>query len=877
MAFSNTFFKHSVTEELDFDLSITERDRDERLIKTAVQRKGDTVLRTVVANFAPDDRGPAAMYRLIATNFPYAGAVPAVNDDGNNWYSAAQNPTISVPTFDLTNMSLFNISTMIDDYNQYAQSVLAVSMQGLEFVKGDLDELRLFSDSSQTDISELYNTAYAVTHACSHYTFAKYSVENAIMRAKTAYLSVMCGKGVEHFGADPDPIFTSDKMANEPNDTYGIAAQADSIDMQRGDFPKGAQAFAHPRVIASVDHICARVRASYEKLLLVANEVRRRVKHLCSVLEGPHGSIFRNMRDHALISQLTRWMRPVNCYFATFHPMSAIIVDTNMTATWQETVEQQWRELPEMLDELHIGGISACREGRPRALRMPPVHLLMKLKLSYDFHNRTYMRSLLTHADTFLYKSHIGVNASTVCVGVQGNVSKLSRANAICMHGKNFAEGCDDLVEIAIDATDNIDPDVKSARFTNIPNGLFMSNAFNEDTVALLMDRVHLRTIMQLMFTSRVFYQLCSKNEKFWTVLSNLFLIKHRGKLVMINGDRMLENIKFRPRDLPRFDGGVFEHHYYNFYCLQATLTINYKSGNCFCVYCLKQSEFRSELLGGVVCCTSCYGKFTISAKEGKQKVKFADREWFRQASCLRTLLPWKLDHRPTRGNRLHMDVVFSREAYDLTMMQMTNLSRALSPQIATIDLKERLQDTPIRYLFGGPHAQLLEPPVVKLCSNFYKYSARQYGVSKVHIENGYSHEGIRRFMGEYSKPRTPYLEYHAYGPDAKKIFVKHNTPDVVDLSDDVNYPYYYRKHIEGHEEVFRVNRPFSVMTASQPPKICGVVALNSLHAGDANSSGLPLCAHCYNRAFSLGLDNMMVESDSEEDGGMAVMDDGFL
>lgn len=842
MTFTATHYGTSVTNAFESSLE-PKHTRDNigaaclKTLPLTTANKADAVLRTAVTSFAPEDRAPAAYYRLVATGFAYAGKMPHVDLRGNNFYAKMVNPTLVGPSSDplqFVDMSLSNIAGMVQDFHAHAQTVHTIIMQGIEFVKEDADEMRMWTDPVQTDLSECVHSAYAVMHAATQFTHAKGEFESLQLRVKTAHISILCGEGVKHWGMEPESAHHPEGMQREHGDHYGIAAQADALDMQHGEFPKGVQAFGHPRIAASVDVICQSIKRSYENLIAWAYETRERTKHLMSVIEGPHGSIFRNMRDHSLISQLTRWTRAVNCHFATFAPLSGIIVDADLTDSWISTVEQQWRQLPELIDEVNWTGAD-----KPRSLRMPPVHLLMRLKLSYDFSNRTYLRSLLTHADSFLYRQYMGKGVD----------------HAICYEPSFAGE------EVSIVASDNIDPGVKQARFLNAPNGLFISSVFNHDLVHGLMDRLSLRAILNLMFSSRVFYAIASKNNRFWTHLANLFLIKHKAQIMLINGARMIHNIKFRPKDLPRLEGSVFEHHYHSFYCLQATLSVKAKKGVHFCIYCLAESAFRSSLLGGVVVCQSCYEKETVDISVIRNQRKRGSQEWFRQVNFLRTVIPWKLEHRPTISNKLHLEMIFSRDAFTLAMMQMSHLSRALSPALMTLDVKARLEDgVDIRYLLGGPHAQLREPPVVKLCCNFYKYSPRQYGVNKVTIENGHSHEGIRRFLGDYTVPRNPMFRYDMTGPNAKHIKVVHNQPESIDLTDTVNFPYYYKKHVPGQAEVYRVNRPFSVMTASQPSKICQVVATNQLH-GD-----MPMCELCYSRAYAQGVDNMMVETDSDEE-----------
>ena len=846
MAFSATHFRKSVTEEFSSDLTCKYDPQDcgdegHNAIPLTVQSKGDGVLRMVQNNFTIEDRAPSSFYRLISCAFPFAGKLPKVSPRGNNWDSRAL-PTVfagpsSQPT-NLVDMSFCNLSSMVQEFQFYCNSVTTIIMQGIEF--GPETDLQLFSSSRQTDLSECFHAAYAVMHACTQYTFMKYELERKILRSKTAFCSIMCGEGVKHWGIDLHTCGDlQGAMAREEGDHYGIAQQADGMDMQTQQFPKGTQAFAHPRVVSAVNDICQEVKEAYEQLICWVHEVRERMKHLCSIVEGPYGSIYRNMRDHALVSQLTRWLKSVKCAFVTFDKLTAIVVDADLTREWGDKVEAQWRELPELIDEFHLRR-DVRRE--VRSLRMPPIQLLMRLKLSYDFNNRVYLRSLLTHADTALFRMHVGK----------------ATERAICYH-RTPEEG----VEIDIEATDNIDPSVKQARYLSVANGFFISPVFNDEWVFDIMNRLELLDLLHLMFSSQVFYMVIAKNNKYWTHLSNMFLIKHRTTIPLAQGDTMRRNIRFRPQTLPRFEGVAFENYYSAFYTLQATLTTRANQGQFFCAYCLAETSFRSSLIYNVAICTACYNKHTVTAIEVRKTKRTDDREWYRQLGFVRSMIPWKLEFRPTSANKLHMDIVFNKNEFVLLMLQMSHLEHALSPTFGGgLDIKDRMEGVHVRHVFGGPHGQLGEPNKVVLCSNFHKYAARQYGVSRVTMRDGHSLDAIRRFMGNYSHPRNARCTYELYGENAKDVRVVKKEPEAVDLSgdDEVTFPYYYKKHVPGQPEVFRVNRPFSVMTADQPAKVCQVVATTSL------TCDVPLCELCYARAYALGVDNMMVETDSDEE-----------
>ncbi len=850
-------YTDGVTKRFTSDMKYCARDEIKEMAEAATG-KFDSALRIVTSPFNPEDRSPSAMYRLIACSAPLAGKlVKALN--GMGWSRSALNPTFVPPTSvpeQLVDMSMHNLHGMVMELEQYAHRISIVLMQGLEFVEEDATELRDWTDPHQTDISECYHSAYAVQQAAATFYATHATLTTQTLRAKTSFNSIMIGKGMVHHGADSTYLDTDELtltgllMPRERGDHYGIAAQADNMDIAENAFPKGTQAFANPRIAAGVDELCRLVKQTYIELIECAFEVRDRAKHMLSVIEGPHGSIFRNMRDHSMISQLTRWTKSVNAVFVSFEPLDTILVDADMTSNWQASIENQWRELPALYDEFRLLTPQERVRSTLRSLRLPPIQLLCNLKLSYDFQNQSYMRSLLTHADMSLYREHLWrVQPSATCFVAQDS----------------------GVPQLCIEATDNVDPCIKSARLMTRPSGLFLLNAFNEDAVHALMLRLELPEIMRLMFSSRVFYMLCSKYKDFWNRLSNLLLIKHNNKLRLINGARMIANIRFRPEDQPRFDGDVFQYHYSSFYQLQATLTINYcqpLDGKTFCVYCLAESCYRSKLLNGQVVCKVCYKKYTVTATDlFKRKldgsVKPVDeRQWFSHSSVLRTRCTWELEHRPTRANPAHHDIVFSAVEATVVLKEFNHKANVMSPQLVVPDLRPRLQDTEVRHLLGGANAQLREPSKVKLCANFAKYSARQYGVNKVQLTDGFDHQSIERFLGDYSVPRQPEFSYRMYGPNAKKIMVHVNDPERggVDLTDPIDHiPYYNKKPVPGQGCVYRVNRPFKVMAQQQPEKFCGVVSVGKVFNEES------LCEMCYCRAYSQGLDALHDEDSDDE------------
>ena len=859
------YYVEGITKRLSLEMPNFERDtgHEDNNVSAAAGEKFDGALRIVTSPFNLEDRSPSAMYRLMACSAPLAGKlIKALSNVG--WSRSALNPTFVPPTsrpIDLVDMSMHNVHGMVMELEQNAHRISLVLMQGLEFVKEDVNALRDWTDPHQTDVSECFHSAHSVQQAAATFYAAHAALTAQTLRAKTSFNSIMIGKGMIHHGADSDHLDkdelggTGVLMPRDREDHYGVAAQADVMDIADNAFPKGTQAFAHPRIAEGVDQLCSIIKKTYVELITCAFEVRDRSKHMLSVIQGPHGAIFRNMRDHSMISQLTRWTKSVNAAFVSFEPIDTILVDADMTADWEASIENQWRELPALYDEYRMLTPQERVRSTLRSLRLPPIQLLCNLKLSYDFRNQTYMRSLLTHADMQVYRD---------------NLWRLS-SSATC-----FVAHDSDVPRVSIEASNNVDPAVKCARLMTRPNGLFLHNAFNEDAVQALMLRLELPEIMRLMFSSRVFYMLCSKYKDFWNRLSNLMLIQHNGKLAWINGQQMVNNIKFRSDDLPRFDGDVFNYHYQSFYQLQATLSINYSAypgGKTFCVYCLSESCFRSKLFNGQVICTNCYGKHTVTATElwklqqrdNKKKFKeYEERQWFSHASVLRTRCVWELAHRPMRGNPAKHDIVFNTVEATNIMKEFEHKANALSPQLTVPDLRPRLQDTDVRHLLGGANAQLREPQKVKLCANFVKYSARQYGVNRVQLTNGFDHATIQRFIGDYSVPRKPDFTYHMYGPEAKKITVTVSMPDGdgvdVDLTDPIDHiPFYNKKPVPGQGCVYRVNRPFKVMAQQQPEKICGVVSMGKVFNEES------LCEMCYCRAYAEGVDAMLNETDDDE------------
>lgn len=842
MPFENSHYGQSVTEKVALEPEGYSAIEVPASVHQAAQRKADLVLRMMQSSFAPEDRAAPAYYRLVASAFPYASRMPHVSLSGNNWNSNALPPTFSMPTVgqpeSFCDLSLNNMAAMVQDFMFYAQRVSVILQQGMEFVKEEVDELRTWENFSQTDVSECFHAAFAVQQACALFTEAKLQLEVVQLRCKSCFNYVVCGEGSRSRGDELS-------MSLEEGDFYGIAALTDEMDMRGNDFPKGLQAFSHPRVEKSTDLLAREIQRRYERLVVRVAETHDRMLHLISIVEGPHGSVFRSMRDYALISQLTRWIKATHVYFATFEPLHAIVIDAEMCRDWQESIAKQWRCLPELMDEVHLAPINASFA---RALRMPSIQLLQKLKLSYDFSNRTYLRSLLTYGDMVQYRSSL----------------RKRPAAPLC-----FESGADG-VELAVRSSEQIDPFFKQARFMSTPNGLFMANVFNEDMVVQLMEQLNLMEVLRLMFSSRVFYMIASKQSKFWTRVTDLFLVNNCATFPLINDRRLKLNLKFNYDNLPRVSGSVFERHWYPFYQFIATLSTLARQGTSICNICLKETNFRSPMHARVPMCVACYEAQTITSFEIKaslvQKAKLAREdstvvEWYRNVDVLRTLIPWRFEMRSkaansnSSGGTSCAQVVFQRDCATLALMQMDNLSRAISVDL-TPDLAPRVSSVDLRHVLGGPHAQLNEPRKISLCANFHKYASRQYGSTKISVNHGFDHAGISRFMGDYSKPRRSGVS--SFDMTKKHVIVTKFPPEGPQ-QELVTYPIAFVDTTTG-EMSYRVNKPFTVMTASQPPKMCGVVAMHNM-----GLENYPLCETCYGRCYAHGVNGMMEDTDDSD------------
>jgi len=734
--FHGTHYGKSVTRELDETLSCTTHNVDDAggevrgAISVSTHNKANNIVRTMQSAFNLDDRAPAALYRLNASSFPYAAKVPKAKPNGG-WHSVDHDPTIAVGSApsSFADMSLYNMTSMLEGYSHFAHETVTILQTGIEFLKEDAP-LHTFADREQSDMSEIFHSAHAVMSACCFFTQYKSDLEVLQCRSTSAWMSVMCGKGCKAYGAEPVPLVKRDDTIEgmrdddfAPSLMYAHQPEMDDNDENElgSAYPKGAQAFADPRILSGVDRLVTKISAVYDEMVLWAWQARERMKHLLTVVDGPHGSCFRNMRDHSLVGQLVRWIKAKHCFMATLTPLEALIVDTDLHGDWMTAVDAQWRHLPELFDEVNYG---AMRRVGPRALRLPPIQLLAKLKLSYDFAAKTHFRSLMTHGDPFLYRAHLGrTSAESIIVYERG------------------ASG----VQVNVEASEQLDPFLKTARFMTTPNGLIQNNVLNEDVVNMLMARLELPEVFKLMKSSRVFYQLCAKFSQYWVERAAAFLEKHRRAYPLVNARADLDAMLFRGEWLPRIEGNIFQRDYMDFYVLRATMVKLFEGGVTFCAHCLKETCFRSQLHGGRLMCTGCYEKFTITAEELKSSSsgvsRFRRLDWFRSVASLRAQLPSRLEYRPNRVRgtaatpvTLHAVVLFNKVAATLVLMQMSNLALAHSPQFS-LDMQARLSESELRYVLGGPHGQLHEPRVVKLCSNYYKYCNRQYGVNKVTIK----------------------------------------------------------------------------------------------------------------------------------------------
>ena len=98
------------------------------------------------------------------------------------------------------------------------------------------------------------------------------------------------------------------------------------------------------------------------------------------------------------------------------------------------------------------------------------------------------------------------------------------------------------------------------------------------------------------------------------------------------------------------------------------------------------------------------------------------------------------------------------------------------------------------------------------------------------------------------------------YDMTADRVTVSSVIPEGVEPHHLAQFPSYNGPSVPGQEVVYRVNKPFTVMTRSQPPKMCQVVAMKKLH------DDFPLCEQCYGRCYSHGPNFMLEETDDDSD-----------
>ncbi len=863
MQFSESYYGKSVTDELPSTLHGDEDvdavgESGYGALPSASSAKSGNVVRQLQHCYTPEDRAPSAYYRMVATSFPYASKVSKFSGQVTppSYCKVLPAPGFALPSSAVESFcdaSMFNLTSMIEDYMHYAQNVMVVVQTGLDFVKDADSGMRMWTER-QTDLSECYNASIAVAHACASFTQAKFKMEVFTLRAKTGFATAMRGHGIRHDVEMYDDLEVPGEL-NYGDDDTPLPTQADETEARQGHFPQGPQAFSHPRIVRSVDALCLAIKTSYEIALLRAWQARDRLCHLLSIIEGPHGSVFRSMAEHAIISTLTSWMRTRHAYHATLHPLDTIVVDTDLTHNWKLSVEDQWRAMPELLDELAVH----MPRGVGAPLRMPPAQMLMRLKLAYDFEGVRMYRSLLTHSDAFHMRMHMR-----------------SLQNETAMR---VFEPTPSGLRLSVEKSQKLDPWRQQARFMLVPNGLFMNHVFNEDTVCLLMNALPLPSVMCFLRSSRVLYMLGSRFAKYWVFTLNRFLIHHKQAYPVLGGDDIWTNIFFRDATLPRKDSIAFDAHYAPFYEVVCTLSSLARTGTYFCVFCLKESCRRSKLFRMQPICNVCYEKNTVTqskllAAQGKN----AKVEWYRCSDMPRTQLSHVLEFRPQVGRPYHMETVYNKDDYTLLMMQMHNMSLGLSPQLHADDaghlrIAPQQESVEVRYLIGGPHAQLREPMKVQLCYNYHKYAGRQYGVDRTLIKDGHNHYAISRFLGSYCHRRTRELFDMTKDVIVARLDASSKPDDF--LYQDVTFPLYDSKMraLPEDRRVYRVNKPFRVLTAfdgttGTPSRYCQVVATHLRVDGTTSSetAHYPLCDACMRRAYEDGMNGIMDEDDSMYD-----------
>lgn len=131
-------------------------------------------------------------------------------------------------------------------------------------------------------------------------------------------------------------------------------------------------------------------------------------------------------------------------------------------------------------------------------------------------------------------------------------------------------------------------------------------------------------------------------------------------------------------------------------------------------------------------------------------------------------------------------------------------------------------------------------------------------------IKDGYDQAGIDRYLGDHGGIRPSGFSFDMRD---ERVTISTTRPglnaDDIHADDLVTFPIKAcspANGVAGTDWCYVVNKPFEVLTARQPQKVCGVVAFKKLH------NDVALCEQCYNRAMSQGVNGMMTDTDDDSD-----------
>ena len=547
----------------------------------------------------------------------------------------------------------------------------------------------------------------------------------------------------------------------------------------------------------------------------VLGQLERRVEHLDVLMRGPHGSVYTNMQSNHAVTSRLKWTQSKNVAMASRKPLDHIYIYSAVSPDGDKALQNQWDHLPQFYQDLHHEG-----SGRLE-IQLPPTEVLKKLLYAYDWNGKRFVRELQT------FGALTALNAG-------------QRASYPTLVHHVLPSG---VKSVNVDAMGCLAP-WRTVLWSSTPNALYGCVCFNNELVELLMEHLEIHEVVDYMFASRILYQAVNHNALWWrkkVYQANVANPKRFSVVTDVVKVDVISKFKIEGANFTYRQGssGPFSS-YWDAGVFRATLIL-YKPCARYCCRCLALTFRVSKVKpynGRAVCDDCCAATLkSLDEKLGEVQVRIERLPGLLLLCEFPNLLQCNLVHEQIGSApfRYHTNMI------DLAALQLQHVV----PRDAT--------PVDVRFLLGGPHGSLLEPPVLPKCANFLsKPGFRTYKAKRETLHSGLQTERISSL-------------YELYGGDDRmttgRVFDFTKDQIMVSLKEPDTYPDWPREPahetIPEDETPYVLNSPIRILLPDETEigdkagspygrRECQIIATKKIQ-------GYDLCQACYSRCVGGG------------------------